>query len=84
MFSFLIIGLIAGFVATHMMKGAGDNLLRNLAIGTGGAFIGNIAFQVFDFFVIEIIVSTLFAFLSAVAAIWIAERMRGEKKQPPS
>ncbi len=80
MFGFIIIGLIAGFMATHMMKGFGNSLIRNLAIGVGGAFVGSILFQIFDFFVIEIIVSTLFAFMSAVAAIWIADRMRKDKK----
>ena len=41
---FLIIGILAGFLAGQIMKGKGFGLLGNLLIGIIGAFIGGHVF----------------------------------------
>jgi uncharacterized membrane protein YeaQ/YmgE (transglycosylase-associated protein family) len=37
---FLLVGIVAGFVAGKIMKGAGFGLLGDLVVGVIGAFIG--------------------------------------------
>lgn len=42
--SFLLIGLAAGWLAGHIVKGRGFGLLENLIIGVIGALIGGYVF----------------------------------------
>lgn len=42
---FLVIGLIAGWLAGLIMKGRGFGLIGNLAIGVIGAFVRRLPFQ---------------------------------------
>lgn len=44
-FSFLLVGLIAGWLAGKIMKGGGFGLLGNLVIGVIGAVIGGYLFS---------------------------------------
>jgi uncharacterized membrane protein YeaQ/YmgE (transglycosylase-associated protein family) len=37
---FIVIGIVAGFLAGRLTKGKGFGLLANLIIGVGGAFLG--------------------------------------------
>ena len=37
---FLIIGLVAGWLAGHLMKGGGYGLIGDLVLGIVGAFVG--------------------------------------------
>lgn len=41
---FLIIGLVAGFLAEQIIRGRGAGLIVNLVIGVVGAFIGGFLF----------------------------------------
>ena len=43
--SFLLVGLIAGWLAGQIMKGSGFGLLGNMVIGIVGAFVGGFVFQ---------------------------------------
>jgi len=38
--SFLLIGLVAGWIAGNLMKGRGLGLVGNLIVGVIGAFLG--------------------------------------------
>jgi uncharacterized membrane protein YeaQ/YmgE (transglycosylase-associated protein family) len=41
---FLIIGLVAGFLAEKIIKGRGAGLVINLVVGVVGAFVGGLLF----------------------------------------
>lgn len=41
---FLIIGLLAGWIAGKLMKGGGFGFIGNLVVGVVGAFIGGVMF----------------------------------------
>jgi uncharacterized membrane protein YeaQ/YmgE (transglycosylase-associated protein family) len=43
--AWIIIGLIAGWLATQIVRGRGGQLLHNLAIGLVGAIIGGLIFS---------------------------------------
>lgn len=38
---FLVIGIVAGFLAERIMKGKGAGLFVNMVVGVAGAFIGS-------------------------------------------
>ena len=42
--SFLVIGLIAGWLAGQLMKGKGFGLLGNMIVGVVGAILGGLVF----------------------------------------
>ncbi|RIK67912.1 MAG: GlsB/YeaQ/YmgE family stress response membrane protein [Planctomycetota bacterium] len=42
--SFLIVGVVAGWLAGHLVKGGGFGLVTNLAVGVIGAIIGGYVF----------------------------------------
>jgi uncharacterized membrane protein YeaQ/YmgE (transglycosylase-associated protein family) len=42
--SFLLIGLLAGWIAGNLMKGGGFGLVGNLVVGVVGAFLGGFLF----------------------------------------
>jgi uncharacterized membrane protein YeaQ/YmgE (transglycosylase-associated protein family) len=43
--AFLIVGLVAGWLAGKIMRGRGFGLLGNLAIGVIGSFVGGFVFR---------------------------------------
>jgi len=45
-FTWIIIGLVAGFLASKFVIRSGEGLLRDLALGIGGAVIGGSLFGV--------------------------------------
>jgi uncharacterized membrane protein YeaQ/YmgE (transglycosylase-associated protein family) len=42
---FLIVGLIAGWLGSKIMRGGGFGFLGNLAVGVVGAFVGGVLFN---------------------------------------
>ena len=47
-FTFLLVGLLAGWIASHLVDGRGHGALGDIAIGILGAFIGGFIFEVLE------------------------------------
>jgi uncharacterized membrane protein YeaQ/YmgE (transglycosylase-associated protein family) len=47
--AFLIVGLVAGWLAGQIMKGRGAGLIVNLVVGVVGSYVGAIAFSAIGF-----------------------------------
>ena len=43
--AWIILGLIAGWIASKIMHGEGSGLVMNLVLGVVGAFVGGLIFQ---------------------------------------
>ena len=52
---FLLIGLIAGWIATTFIRGSGMGLVGNLVIGVIGAFVGGFLFRLLGFSAVGLI-----------------------------
>lgn len=76
MIGFLIIGLIAGWLAGLLMKGEGFGLLGNLVLGVVGAFVGGFALRLFGFAAIGLIAELITATLGAVILIALGRVLR--------
>lgn len=69
---FIIVGIVAGFLAGKMMKGKGFGLFVNLFVGVGGALLGGWLFGPLGFtFGGGIIGSLITAFLGAIILLFI-------------
>jgi uncharacterized membrane protein YeaQ/YmgE (transglycosylase-associated protein family) len=76
---FLIVGIVAGWLAGKIMRGGGYGLIGNLGLGMVGAFIGG---NVLDWLGIYtsggMIASIATAALGAIILLWILGLFRGE------
>ena len=68
---FLIIGLIAGWLAELIMKGKGAGLIVNLIVGIIGAYIGGFVFRYLGLPVHGLIWSLVAAVVGAVILLFV-------------
>ena len=68
---FLIIGVIAGFLAGKIMKGGGFGLLGDLVVGVIGAFFGGWLFGKLGLFPAGILGTLITATIGAVILLWV-------------
>ena len=70
MFWFLIIGIIAGWLAGKIDKGGGFNLIGDLVVGVAGSFIGGYLFGILSFSAHGTIGGIITATIGAVLLLW--------------
>ncbi len=68
---FIIIGIVAGFVAGKLMRGGGFGLLVNLVVGIIGAVLGGWVFGFLGITTTGIIGSLITATVGAIILLWI-------------
>ena len=68
---FIIIGIVAGFVAGKLMRGGGFGLLVNLVVGIIGAVLGGRVFSFLGISTSGIIGSLVTATVGAIILLWI-------------
>lgn len=68
---FLIIGLVAGWLAGQIMKGRGFGLVGNLVVGVIGAFIGGYLFRTFGIAAYGLVGALVAALVGAIILLWI-------------
>jgi uncharacterized membrane protein YeaQ/YmgE (transglycosylase-associated protein family) len=79
--AWIVLGLIAGWIANKIYHGAGGGLVMNLILGVVGAFVGGLLFSavggagVTGFNLWSLIV----AVIGAVVVLWIANMVRGSR-----
>lgn len=68
---FIIVGIVAGFVAGKLMRGGGFGLLVNLVVGIIGAVLGGWVFGLLGITTTGIIGSLITATVGAIILLWI-------------
>jgi uncharacterized membrane protein YeaQ/YmgE (transglycosylase-associated protein family) len=68
---FLIIGIIAGWLAGKIIKGGGFGLIGDLVVGVVGSFIGGYLFRVIGFSAHGTIGEIIMATIGAVVLLWV-------------
>jgi uncharacterized membrane protein YeaQ/YmgE (transglycosylase-associated protein family) len=74
--SFLIIGLLAGWIAGQLTKGSGFGLVGNLLLGVVGAFVGGLLFWVLGLTAHNLIGQIVTAVIGAIVALYIAAKLK--------
>jgi uncharacterized membrane protein YeaQ/YmgE (transglycosylase-associated protein family) len=73
----LIVGLIAGFLAGKIMKGSGYGTLADIVLGIVGAFVGGFLMRLFGFAGAGgLIYTILVATLGAVILVWVVRLIK--------
>lgn len=68
---FLIIGIVAGFLAGKITKGSGFGLIMDLVLGVGGAFLGGWLFGLLNIHLGGSFGALIIATAGAIVLIWI-------------
>lgn len=80
--SWLIVGLIAGFVASAIVRGKGFGCLGNIIVGLIGSVIGGYLASFFGFGgVYGFWGSVLVALIGAVVFVWLLNLLTGGSKK---
>lgn len=80
--AWIILGLIAGWIASKIYAGSGQGLVMNIVIGVIGAFVGGILFSavggapVTGFNLYSMVV----AVVGAIAVLWIYHAVSGRSR----
>ena len=73
---FLLIGLVAGWLAGLIMKGRGFGVIGNIIVGLVGALIGGLLFDLLGIAVGGVLGSLVMATVGAVVLLFIAGLFR--------
>ena len=69
---YIIIGIVAGFLAGKIMRGGGFGLIINLLRGILGGVLGGWVFALFGLAVSGLIGSLITSTVGAILVLWIA------------
>lgn len=73
----IIVGLIAGWLAGKIMKGSGYGAVANTILGVIGAVVGGLILRLLGFYSSGgLISSILVATLGAVVLVWLANKLK--------
>ncbi len=73
----IIVGLVAGFLARRLMKGSGYGLIGDLVIGLLGAVIGGFVVGLFVHTTVGLLGSIVVAFIGAVILLYVVRQVKG-------
>jgi len=73
----IIVGLVAGFLASHFVKGGGYGLIGDLIVGLLGAVIGGFLVGLFVHETVGLLGSIVVAFIGAVILLFVVRQVKG-------
>lgn len=77
---FIIIGIVAGYVASKIMRGGGFGLIVNLVVGIIGGVLGGWLFSLLGIYSTGgIIGSLVVATIGAIVLLWIVSLFSGRR-----
>lgn len=77
---YIIIGMIAGFIAGKIMRGGGFGLLVNLLVGIVGGLLGGWVFGLLGIATSGILGSLITSVIGAVLLLWIISLFNKPKR----
>jgi uncharacterized membrane protein YeaQ/YmgE (transglycosylase-associated protein family) len=76
----IIVGLVAGFLASQFVKGGGYGLIGDLIVGLLGAVIGGFLVGFFVHTTVGLFGSIVVAFIGAVILLFILRQVAGGRR----
>jgi uncharacterized membrane protein YeaQ/YmgE (transglycosylase-associated protein family) len=79
--AWIVLGLIAGFVASKIYSGPGQGLILDIVLGIVGAFVGGFLFSFFGASPVTgfNIYSMIVAIIGAVVVLWLYRLVAGRR-----
>ena len=80
---YILIGLVAGWLANLIMKGSGSGLILNIIVGIIGGVLGGWLLSLFGIVAVGTIGSLLTALIGAIILLWIVSLItrRSDRKR---
>jgi uncharacterized membrane protein YeaQ/YmgE (transglycosylase-associated protein family) len=75
-FWFLIVGIVAGWLAGKLTRGHGFGLVGNLVVGIIGALVGGFIFRLIGVVSFGLIGSLATATVGAVVLLWLVRKLK--------
>ncbi len=72
----IVVGLIAGFLAGKVMKGGGFGVVMDIVVGIAGAILGGFLFGLVGIHAGGLIGSIVVAFVGAAILVWIVRQLK--------
>ena len=72
----IVVGLVAGWLAGKVMKGGGYGVLMDIILGIAGAILGGWVFGIIGIHAGGLIGSIVVAFIGAVILVWIIRQIK--------
>lgn len=76
---FLLIGIIAGWIAGHLVDGRGLGLIGDMIVGVIGAFVGGVVFGFFGFAANGFIAQVSMASIGAIIFLFVVALFTGRR-----
>ncbi|MGE5124730.1 MAG: GlsB/YeaQ/YmgE family stress response membrane protein [Betaproteobacteria bacterium] len=73
---FLLVGLIAGWLAGKLTKGSGYGVVGDIVIGVIGAFVGGFLFRLLGLSAGGTIGSIVVATVGAIVLVWVVRAIK--------
>lgn len=77
---YIIIGIVAGFIASKLMRGGGFGLLVNLLVGVVGGVLGGWVFGLLGIATTGLLGSLITSTVGAVVLLWIVSLFNNRKR----
>jgi uncharacterized membrane protein YeaQ/YmgE (transglycosylase-associated protein family) len=80
--SWILLGLIAGFIGSKIVNSTGQGLLLDIALGVVGAIVGGFLFSVFGAEGVTgfNIYSLIVAIIGSVVVLWVYHALMGQRR----
>lgn len=78
---FILIGLVAGWLAGRIMKGRGFGVVRNLIVGVIGAILGGFLFELFGLTATSPMGRLVMATVGAIVLLVLVQAITGSKRR---
>lgn len=78
--SWIIIGIVAGFLASKVVRGRGYGCLGDTIVGLIGAVVGGFLASVFGIGYFGFLGTLVIAFIGACVFLWLLRALTGNKK----
>ena len=74
--AWILVGLIAGWLAGQVMKGGGYGIFADIILGILGGFVGGLLFGLLGIHAGGMVGSVIAAFIGAVILVWISRQLK--------
>ena len=80
--SWIVLGVIAGFIGSKIVNRSGQGFLRDIALGVAGAIVGGVIFSSFGMTGVTgfNLWSMIVAVVGAVVVLWIYHQLTGRTR----
>ncbi len=75
-FTSIIVGALAGFIAGKLTRGSGFGFWLNLIIGILGGFLGWVLFAIIGFHADSILAQLIVSTIGAIILLWLINKIR--------